>query len=255
MATTIGPWVADLTENSRAQTSQESLRARIALVAAVAIVIIGAAWFVGEQQGFDEIGGGGVNASILPAVGEPAPELVTFTPDGRFVRLSDFRGTPLWLNFWGSWCPPCRAEMPEIQAAWETLQSQGVLMLGISQRETPATSVAYARKVGATFPILADPNYLTGIVDEADASTVQDMLRTWQIQNYPTHIFIDADGIVRAVVLQPMSYETAVAYGEMISDGVPGATDATPGASPPASPRPSPVALQSVPHDGWLRRD
>lgn len=189
---------------------------RIVLVAIIAIAIVGTAWLVGERQDFGSIGQGGVNANLLPAVGDPAPELLTFTADGSLVRLSDLRGQPVWLNFWGSWCPPCRSEMPEIQAAWETLRPRGVLMLGISMREEPGDAVAYADRVGATFPILADPNYLSSLFPEDQYPEVRALVETYQINNFPTHIFIDRDGIVRAVVLKPMDYTTAVTYGEMI---------------------------------------
>jgi peroxiredoxin len=189
---------------------------RIALVAVIATAIVGAAWLLGERQDFGSIGEGGINANLVPAVGEPAPELLTFTPDGALVRLSDLRGQPVWLNFWGSWCPPCRAEMPELQAAYETLQPRGVVMLGVSIGEEPSVAVEYASRVGATFPILADPEYLTSLFSEEEYPRIRELVETYQINNFPTHIFIDREGIVRAVVLQPMGYATAMHYGEMI---------------------------------------
>lgn len=208
-------------------------RGRILLVLVIVIGIVGAAWLLGEQQDFASIGEGGVHANPLPSVGDQAPELLTFTADGTPVRLSDLRGHPVWLNFWGSWCYPCRTEMPELQAAWETLQPQGLVMLGISMREDPATAVDYAQRAGATFPILADPNYLSGLFPPDEFPEIQQMVETWQINNFPTHIFIDRDGTIRAVVLQQMDYETAVSYGEMILDSpMPAGTPASPIASP-----------------------
>jgi len=191
-------------------------RARLALVAIVAIAIVGTAWLVGEREDFGSIGQGGVNANLLPSVGDPAPELLTFTADGSPVRLSDLRGQPVWLNFWGSWCPPCRSEMPEVQAAYDTLHQRGLIMLGISMREDPAVAVAYANRVGATFPILADPNYLSTLFAEDQYPEIRKLVETYQVNNFPTHVFIDREGIVRAVVLKPMDYETAVTYGELI---------------------------------------
>ena len=193
--------------------------ARIALVLVVAFAIVGSAWFVGERQGWDTIGSGGVNAQMLPKVGEPAPELFTLYADGRPMLLSTLKGQPVWINFWGSWCPPCRAEMPELQGAYETLAPQGVVMLAISMREDPADAVAYAEASGATFPVLMDPNWVVDSIDAAQypqLAPLAESTRTWQIVNFPTHIFIDRDGIVQAVVIEPMNYETAVSYGEMI---------------------------------------
>lgn len=196
--------------------------------------IVGAAWLVGERQGFGSIGQGGIHAHPLPSVGEQAPELLTFTADdGSPVRLSELRGQPVWLNFWGSWCYPCRTELPEIQAAYETLQPRGLIMLGISMQEDPATAVDYANRAGATFPILADPNFLSQLLPPDQFPEIQTMVETWQINNFPTHIFIDRDGTIRSVLLQQMDYDTAVRNGEMILDSpMPPGLPASPAATP-----------------------
>lgn len=211
----------------------QNSRARVILVLVIVIGIVGSTWLVGEQQGFGSIGKGGVHANPLPSVGDQAPGLLTFTAGGTPVRLSDLRGYPVWLNFWGSWCYPCRTEMPEIQAAYETLQPQGLVMLGISMKEEPAAAVDYAQRAGATFPILADPNFLSGLLPPGKFPEVHEMVETWQINNYPTHIFIDRDGTIRAVLLKQMDYDTAVNYGEMILDSpMPSGLPASPVASP-----------------------
>lgn len=208
-----------------------SLRHRSVHMAIVAVVIgaiIGVAWLIGERQGFDSVGSGGVNAQLLPKVGEPAPDLFTLYADGQPMLLSALEGRPVWINFWGSWCPPCRAEMPDLVRAYDTLAPQGVVMLAISLREDPADAVAYAELNGATFPILVDPHMVVDILKESDSPEllqVASETRSWQVNNYPTHIFIDRGGIVRAVVLSPLTYESAVQYGEMIL------TDATPEAA------------------------
>lgn len=207
----------------------QNSRSRIMLVLVLVAGIVGGAWLIGERQDFASIGAGGVHANPLPSVGDQAPELLTFTADGTPVRLSDLRGYPVWLNFWGSWCYPCRTEMPELQAAYETLQPKGLVMLGISMKEEPATAVEYAQRAGATFPILADPNFLSSLLPPDEFPEVQEMVETWQVNNFPTHIFIDRDGTIRAVLLQQMDYNTAVSYGELILD-----SPMPPG--PPASP-------------------
>ncbi len=122
--------------------------------------------------------------------------------------------------------------MPELQAAYDTLHPRGVIMLGISLREDPAVAVAYANRVGATFPILADPNYLFSLFPEDQYPEIRKLIETYQVNNFPTHIFIDRDGIVRAVVLKPMDYMTAVTYGEMILNS-PSSSEASPAATPP----------------------
>ena len=206
---------------------------RIGVVLIIVGAIIGTAWLIGEQQGFGRLGEGGINAELLPEVGEQAPDLVTFDTAGNLVRLSDFRGQPVWLNFWGSWCPPCRAEFPDVQAAYETLQPQGLVMLGIAVGESPLVAQDYANRVGGTFPILADPRYLADAIPEDEYPNARELVTSYTINNYPTHIFINRNGTVSAVVLSQMSYDQAVAFGEeIIAVPIPAGLAATPSTTP-----------------------
>lgn len=170
---------------------------------AVAAAVLALAWFVAGRDGLGNVGKGGINSSLLPKVGEQAPDFVAISPDGQIVHLSDFRGQPVWLNFWGSWCPPCRAEMPDIQAAYEQLQPQGLTLLAISLGDKPSEALNFARLNGATFNILLDP----------DRSLTSP---TYPIYNFPTHIFIDKDGVVRKIVLSEMSTDQAIAAAQSI---------------------------------------
>lgn len=210
----------------RSETTQPSTPTRaqrlthIAIAAAVALAIVATAWFVGDRQGWSQIGSGGSNAQLLPKIGEPAPELVTLREDGTPMILSQLRGEPVWINFWGSWCAPCRSEMPDIQRAYETLAPQGLNILSISMQEEPSKAIAYRNQVGATFPVYIDPAYVSSFIDaEANpqlAAQMAQMHSDWQVYNFPTHIFIDENGIVQNVILAQMTYEEAVEYGEMV---------------------------------------
>jgi cytochrome c biogenesis protein CcmG/thiol:disulfide interchange protein DsbE len=180
----------------------ESRTIRIALALAVAFVLVAGAWFVGGRADFATIGKGGTNAKLLPRVGDPAPELTAYRLDESLnvvqTKLSDYRGQPVWLNFWASWCQPCRAELPDIKAAYEQLQGTGIIMLAVSLDEPIQNAYLYAAQNNVPFVILSDPNRaLVG--------------QTYQISNFPTHIFIDATGTVRDVELAPLSTENAVA--------------------------------------------
>ena len=195
--------------------------------------IIGAAWFIGQRDNFDTIGSGGINSDLLPKVGEEAPELVTFDTSGNLVRLSDFRGQPVWLNFWGSWCPPCRAEFPDLQAAYEELNPKGLVMLGVAVGEDPLVAQDYADRVGGTFPVLADPQFIAAVLPEDEYEDVRKLVTSYTINNYPTHIFIDRNGIVQSVILSPMSFDNAMEYGQAIIDSpMPEGLPATPVATP-----------------------
>ena len=199
------------TEHTRQSRFQQ-----IGIVAAVALLIIASGVWLAREQGAGDLGSGGVNSVLLPKVGEPAPEFMSlYARDGEVFRLSDLEGQAAWLNFWGSWCPPCRSEMPEVESAWQDLQSQKIKLIGVSQQEDPRESVAYADRVGATFPIVVDPNYLTAVADPEAFPDLFDTAQTWQIRNFPTHVFIDENGIVRAVVLNQLTTECAIQYSEL----------------------------------------
>ena len=182
---------------------------------AVAVLIVAAALAIGARSGWDSIGSGGINQRLLPKVGEVAPDFETEDLFGNPVRLSQFRGQPVWLMFWGSWCPPCRAEFPDIQAAYAELEPKGLRMLGVSLREAPIDAAAYAAANGATFLVLSDP-------DERDTKSA------YPIFNFPTHIFIDRDGVIRAIVLEDMDTEQAIAEANRVLDTEVGELQAVP---------------------------
>ncbi|MCD6032103.1 MAG: alkyl hydroperoxide reductase/Thiol specific antioxidant/Mal allergen, partial [Thermomicrobiales bacterium] len=94
-------------------------------------------------------------------------------------------------------------EFPDIQAAYEQLEPQGLRMLGVSLRETPLDAASYAARNGATFLVLSDP-------DERDTGAA------YPIYNFPTHIFIDADGVIRSIVLEDMDTEQALAEARRV---------------------------------------
>jgi len=176
-------------------------QAMVGLAIAAGILVL--AWFVAGRAGLSDVGKGGINSSLLPKVGQEAPDFVAVSPEGQVVHLSDFRGQPVWLNFWGAWCPPCRAEMPDIQTAWEQLEPQGLTLLAVSLGDKPSEAIEFAELNGATFQILLDP----------DRSLTSP---TYPIYNFPTHIFIDEDGIVRKIVMSEMSADEAVAAAQSV---------------------------------------
>lgn len=185
--------------------------ASLALALGVTLALVAGAWYVGEREGFGAIGAGGQNLRLLPKIGDPAPDFIAPTVDGQLVQLSALRGQPVWLNFWGSWCPPCRSEFPEMQAAYSTtLQPAGVVLLAISLDEPPEAAAGFAARNRGTFTILTDPKRkLTGAA--------------YPIVNFPTHILIDREGIVRDLVLAPIDETEIVARAQRIID--PNATD------------------------------
>jgi peroxiredoxin len=207
MAESVDPNVSELAATQKSAEPESTVgnarrkQALIGLGVAAAVLLL--AWFVAGRQGLSNVGKGGINTSLLPKVGDEAPDFVAISPEGQIVHLSDFRGQPVWLNFWGSWCPPCRAEMPDIQAAYQELQPQGLTLLAVSLGDKPSEAMNFAKLNGVTFDILLDP-------DRTLTSP------TYPIYNFPTHIFIDKDGIVRKIVLSEMSTEQAVAAAQSV---------------------------------------
>lgn len=172
---------------------------------AVAVVILVSAWFVVGDNAFSNLGTGGVNTDVLPNVGEKAPDFTAVSTTGVIVSLSDYKGQPVWINFWGSWCPPCRAEMPDIQQAYEQLGPEGLTLLAVSLGDEPSEAADFAAKNGVTFTVLLDP-------DRTLTSAA------YPIYNFPTHIFVDADGIVRNIVLSEMDADQAIAAAAPIME-------------------------------------
>ncbi len=178
---------------------------RIGIALGLALALVLGAWWIGGLQDFSTIGSGGSNAKLLPRVGEKAPEMTAYRLDTSLnlveVNLSDYAGQPVWLNFWASWCQPCRAELPDIMAAYELVAPQGMIMLAVSLDEPVEDAYLFAMQNGMPWVVLSDPNRaLVG--------------QTYSISNFPTHIFIDANGIVRDVELAPLSTDAAVAAAE-----------------------------------------
>jgi cytochrome c biogenesis protein CcmG/thiol:disulfide interchange protein DsbE len=128
-----------------------------------------------------------------PVIGHPAPDFALTTLEGEKFQLSMQRGTPVVLNFWATWCPPCRAELPELTAASQRYAGQ-VAIVGINQAEAPATVANFAQKVGLRFRVPMDQQ---GAVS-----------RVYGVRSLPTTFFIDRAGIIRQIQNGPLTEAT-----------------------------------------------
>lgn len=132
------------------------------------------------------------------AAGQPAPRLGSLAPgfslndlDGNPVSLADFRGRPVLINFWATWCGPCEAEMPAINRAFLASQAEGLVVLGIDLEEHPDTIRSFVDYYELDFTILADRE---GVV-----------AGQYQVQGLPTSFFIDRAGRIAHIHIGQMS--------------------------------------------------
>jgi cytochrome c biogenesis protein CcmG, thiol:disulfide interchange protein DsbE len=131
-----------------------------------------------------------VIARVAAHVNFRAPAFTLTTLDGKLVSSNDFHGKIVLVNFWATWCPPCRSEMPEIEAAYQAHRNNFVV-LGINQAESSNAAKQFADEFHLTFPILLDSNGSVG--------------QLFQVQALPTSFFIDPKGIIRAANLGQMN--------------------------------------------------
>ncbi len=120
-------------------------------------------------------------------VGNRAPDFELFDLDNQQVSLSDFRGQPVLLNFWATWCWPCRSEMPYLHQINEEWSKKGLVLLAVDVGENKAAVGGYLSDNKLDLPVLLDTN---GII-----------FRMYKITNIPTTFFIDKDGIIQKKII------------------------------------------------------
>ena len=109
-----------------------------------------------------------------------APDFEVETFDGETLRLSDLNGKVVVLNFWASWCPPCRWEMPFFETMWQEYRDRDVVFVGIAMSDTLENVRAFADEAGVTYPVALD--------------TTNEIVRAYEILSLPTTFFIGKNG-------------------------------------------------------------
>lgn len=133
--------------------------------------------------------------------GQRAPDFTLANLEGHSMKLSDYRGKRVLLNFWATCCPPCQVEMPHMQKFYEDYQQQDVVILGVNmtsiERHQDDTQ-NFVSKGQFTFPILLDPE--------------GDVMQTYQVTAYPTTYLLDSSGVIKDKFVGAMSYEVMKKY-------------------------------------------
>jgi cytochrome c biogenesis protein CcmG, thiol:disulfide interchange protein DsbE len=126
--------------------------------------------------------------------GRPGPRLERrlgrATVDGR-LALGELRGAPVVLNFWASWCPPCREEAPRLERAWRAARGRGVVFLGLDMQDLTGDARDFMREFGISYPTVRDPG--------------DEVARDWGVSGLPETFFISAHGRVVAHVIGAIS--------------------------------------------------
>lgn len=114
--------------------------------------------------------------------GQPAQDFAFQTFRGEQLALADFAGQSVVLNFWASWCVPCRAEMPHFERAYREYRERGVVFVGLAVEDDPQAARQFAQLLGITYPVGLDPRNQTAL--------------RYQVAGLPTTIFITRGGTV-----------------------------------------------------------
>jgi cytochrome c biogenesis protein CcmG/thiol:disulfide interchange protein DsbE len=129
-----------------------------------------------------------------PLMGKPAPDFALRTlGDDRTIRLSDLRGQIVVINFWASWCAPCREEHGDLQLAWNRYRDRGMVLLGVLYQDTEAGARAYREELGGDWPILLDPDSRTAI--------------NYGVFGVPETVIVRPDGVVAHKIIGQVSYQ------------------------------------------------
>jgi cytochrome c biogenesis protein CcmG/thiol:disulfide interchange protein DsbE len=151
----------------------------------------GLALIAASLFGFWWLGRGASTQPAAPAGGaatpnKPAPDFVLPDANGKTTRLSDLRGQVVLVNLWATWCPPCRAEMPDLAAVYNEFKTQGLVVLGVNDQERQETVTGFLASNPLPYLILLDPD--------------SRVARAYGTDFLPASFLIDRRGILRATL-------------------------------------------------------
>ena len=166
----------------------------ILLGLAAALLIFGSSLFKQEESVLQQIPEGAGEATVAQLssdsdgfldVGDTALNFHLQDLAGDTVSLEDFRGQPVMINFWATWCAPCRIEMPALQATQDAHQDDDLVILAVNDQEAPDEVSQFVEELDLSLTTLVDQK---GVVSEL-----------YNVFNFPTTYFVDGDGVITAV--------------------------------------------------------
>lgn len=127
----------------------------------------------------------------LLKIGDNAPDFSLVDLNGETHKLSDYKGQGVLLNFWGTWCKPCKKEMPAINNQYKQFKDQGVQILGVNIAQSNLEVSSYADKLGVEFPIAIDKT--------------KSVMRAYNVDPLPTTVLINKDGKIEKIITGEMT--------------------------------------------------
>lgn len=185
-------------DESPSLTSRPIFRAALALALLAAIALVFVVVRQPSGNGGGETAGGptgeataqlpdapGALTSEGPIVGRPAPDFALRNGNGELVKLSDLRGNVVFINFWATWCRPCREELPGIERVYQEKRAEGLDILAVNYQESAADASKFFADLGVTVPMLLDTN--------------GSVYNQYRLQGLPDSFFVDREGNIAAL--------------------------------------------------------
>ncbi len=157
----------------------------------LAVALVGILVIQGCTPSSPAVESGRQETAVGVKVGEIAPDFTLTDLEGNSIILSEYRGKVVFINFWATWCPPCRAEMPEIEAVYQEYKDKGVVVIGVDILEPEDVVRQFVEQGGYSWTFVLDT---TGAVSD-----------DYKIAAIPTSFFIDGEGIIQAVNIGAMT--------------------------------------------------
>jgi peroxiredoxin len=162
----------------------------------ILLILLAAALFVRGMGRVSDVRTPGSSGSLH--VGDSLPNVTLSTLTGKPVSLRAYEGHPVWINFFATWCVPCKAELPEIERRYKARGANGLVVFGVDQQESPVAVESFTKHFGVTYPIAIDPG---GAAVAFDLHTI------------PLSVFVDPHGVVRYIrigQMQPADMDDAL---------------------------------------------
>ena len=135
--------------------------------------------------------GNKTSVKTSPLIGTQAPDFTLTTFDGEDLKLSDLEGKTVLLNFWASWCMPCKQEAPALERSWQKYKDKGVIFVGVNVWDENSNALKYLAKFGGGYPHALDPN--------------EEIQIDYGVGGVPETYFIDSSGVVRDKFTGPLT--------------------------------------------------